>query len=115
MEALYSKTGKVYAWLDISNGNILNLRGEHIAFVHGNSVFDWNGRHKGWWIDGCIRDATNAAAYFTSDAGSIGVVKPVKAVKPAQPVKKVAPVRPVKHVKPVRPVKRLAWSSLPPF
>ena len=115
MEALYDQSGKVHAWLDTERENILSLKGKHLAVLSDESVYDWRGHHIGWWLDGCIRDASNAAAYFIADAGSFGVVKPVKQVRPVQPVKAVAPVRPVRAVKPVRPVKRLAWSQHPPF
>ena len=115
MEALYDQRGKVHAWLDTGTNNIVDLRGSHLAFLSDDSVYDWRGNHIGWWIDSCVRDKTNAAAYFTDASGNIGPVKPVKSVKPVQPVKEVAPVRPVKHVKPVKPVKRLSWSSNPPF
>lgn len=97
LEALYGKSGKVHAWLDISNGNILDLNGQHLAFIAGDSVYDWDGRHIGWWLSGSIRDRTNAAAFFTKDAGSIGVLKPLKALKP------------------LKPLKRMAWSTELPF
>ena len=115
MEALYDQRGRVHAWLDFDRDNILDLRGKHLAFIADDSVYNWRGQHIGWWIDGCVRDPSNAAAYFIADAGSIGVVKPVKAVRPVQPVKAVPPVRPVKQVKPVKPVKKLTWSANPPF
>jgi hypothetical protein len=65
-------TGQVHAWLQTECGNILDLRGQHIAFLDGKSAYDWTGRHIGWWLDRYVRDATNAAVYFTKDAGSIG-------------------------------------------
>jgi hypothetical protein len=115
MEALYGKSGRVHAWLDTSDGNILDLNGQHLAFVDGNSVYDWNGRHIGWWISGCVRDRTNAAAYFTRNAGSIGVLKPLKALKPLKPLKALAPLRPLKELRPLKPLKRMAWSTDLPF
>jgi len=115
MEALYGQSGKVYAWLEPETGRIISLRGIHLAFIEGDSVYAWDGRHIGWWLNGCVRDASGAVAVFTQDAGSIGVIKPVKGVKPVKPVKAVAPVKPVKKVKPVKPIKRLAWSTEMPF
>jgi len=103
MEALYDSSGRVYAWLD-EGGRILGLGGNHLAFIEGDSVYDWHGQHVGWWGNGHIRDNAGAVAVFSGDADNLGVVKPVKAVKPVQPVKAVAPVKPVKAVKPVRPV-----------
>jgi len=58
MEALYGRTGQVHAWLDTDSGNILDLRGQHTAFVDGNSVYDWTGRHIGWWSTGVFATRT---------------------------------------------------------
>jgi hypothetical protein len=115
MEALHDQSGGVYCWFDQGSGRIISLRGKNLAFVDGDSVYDWGGQHIGWWQDGHIRDRQGAVALFTADAGSLGVVKPVRAVRPVSPVKPVAPVRPVKQVKPVKTVKKLAWSSQMPF
>jgi hypothetical protein len=115
MEALHDRTGRVHAWLDKASGRIVNLNGRHVAFVDNDSVYDLGGSHIGWWRDGHIRDRNGAAALFTADATNLGVVKPVRQVKPVQPVKAVAPVKPVKAVKPVKPVKQLAWAAQLPF
>lgn len=115
MEALYQRAGRVYAWLDLATGRIYGLRGENLAFLDGDSIYDWHGRHIAWWQDGHIRDHHGAVALFTAGATNLGVVRPVLAVRPTKPVKAVAPVRPVKQVKPLRPVKRLSWSTALPF
>lgn len=111
MEALYDRSGRVYAWLD-ENGRIISLKGKHLAFIDDGSVYSWRGKHIGWWRDGHIRDSSGAVAVFSADATNLGVVKHVKPVKP---VKAVVPVRPVKAVKPVRPVRKLAWADVVPF
>ena len=115
MEALYDRKGNIHAWLDVDLGNILDLNGRHVAFLADGSVYDWKGRHIGWWNDGCVRDAANAIAYFTTEALDIGVLRPVKHVRPVQPIEAVAPVRPVERVEPVKPVGRAIWSNQPPF
>jgi hypothetical protein len=109
MEALYDGSGRVYAWLD-EGGRIVGLYGNHLAFIEGDSVYNWQGQHVGWWGNGHIRDNAGAVAVFTTEADNLGVVKPVKAEKPVQAVKKVVPVKPVKAVKPVRPIRRPSWS-----
>ncbi len=114
MEALYDRSGRVYAWLD-ENGRIISLRGNHLAFIDDDSVYNWRGKHIGWWRYGHIRESSGAVAVFTADATNLGVVRPVRQVKPVKPVKAIAPVRPVKSVKPVRPVRKLAWAQSIPF
>jgi hypothetical protein len=114
MEALYGRTGRVYAWLH-ETGKIYGLRGENLAFVDTDSVFAWNGAHIGWWQDGHLRDRSGCVAFFTAEARNLGVTRPVRAVRPVKPVRAVSPVKPVKAVKPARPVKRSAWSPEMPF
>jgi hypothetical protein len=115
MEALYDQTGRVYCWLDEPSSRIIGLDGSNKAFIADNSVYDWRGAHIGWWQNGHVRDRTGAVALFTAVATALGVVAPVKAVRPVQPVKQVSPVRPVKHVKPVKPVNQMGWSRKLPF
>jgi hypothetical protein len=115
MTTLYEQHGKVYAWLDLESGRIYGLNGQNLAFIDDDSVYDWRGKHVGWWQEDHIRDRQGAVALFMRNAGSIGVVKPVCSVAPVRPVKAVAPVRPVKSVRPVRPVRKLAWSARMPF
>jgi hypothetical protein len=114
MEALYDGSGRVYAWLD-EGGRIVGLDGNRLAYIEGDSVYNWQGQHVGWWGNGHIRDNAGAVAVFTTEADNLGVVKPVKAEKPLHAVKKVVPVKPVKGVKPVRRIRRPSWSRRMPF
>jgi len=114
MEALYNCTGRVYAWLH-ETGKIYGLNGENLAFVDKGHVYNWTGVHIGWWHDGHIRDRFGAVAVFTADATNLGVVRPVRAVRPVKQVRAVSPVRPVKSVAPIKPVKQLRWSNSMPF
>jgi hypothetical protein len=111
MEALHDRGGRVYCWFDEESGHFISLRGDNLAFIDGNSIYDWNGRHVGWWQDGHIRDRTGAVVLLTADAQNMGVTKPVRAVHPVKPVRHVAPVKPIKDARPDRPASRLAWSA----
>src|SRR5437868_11485757 len=64
MQPLHDRTGQVYAWLDIKTEHILDLGGRPIAFIVGDSVYDWSGRHIGWWQDGHMRDNGGAVVVF---------------------------------------------------
>ena len=114
MEALYDRTGAVYAWLH-ETGKIYGLSAENLAFINQNHVYDWTGAHIGWWQDGHIRDAHGAVAVFTAEATNMGVVRPVRAVRPVRPIRAISPVRPIKAVSPVKPVRQLSWSQRMPF
>jgi hypothetical protein len=115
MEALYYQSGKVYAWLDETTWRIIGPRGNNLAFIEGESVYDWHGRHIGWWQHGHIRDKRGSVALFTAGATNLGLIAPVRAVRPEQPVRQVPPERPAKQVKPTKPANQKGWSRQMPF
>jgi hypothetical protein len=114
MQALYDSSGAVYAWLHES-GKIYDLSGQNVAFVDGDSVYDWNGSHIGWWQDGHIRDHQGAAALFTADSQNVGILKPLRQLRPLQPLRQLSPMKPFKAFKPFKPFKQMAWSERIPF
>ena len=114
MEALYDQSGSVYAWLQM-NGHICGLDGENLAFIDGDSVYEWDGKHIGWWQDGHIRDASGAVALFRADATNMGVFMPMRQVPPLHPLRPLSPHRPVKTSKPLRPKYLAEWSDEMPF
>jgi hypothetical protein len=115
MEALYNRNGQVYAWLDSSDGRIFDLRGRNLAFVDGDSVWDWKGKHIAWWRGDHIRDRNGAIALFTGDAENLGVFKPFLAFKPFEPFQQFAPFKPFLEFKPFARFDQWTWSSKPPF
>ncbi|MGA7343065.1 MAG: 4-fold beta flower protein [Terracidiphilus sp.] len=114
MEALYNERGAVYAWFHAS-GNIYGLGGEAVAFVDGDSVYDWSGSPIGWWADGHMRDAMGAVCLFTAKATNTGVVKPVVEVHQLRPLSLSSQVRPLKWPKAAKPPKLWSWSTKMPF
>jgi hypothetical protein len=40
MEPLYDQSGDVHGWINQATGRIVNLRGQHVAFVEGDSVYN---------------------------------------------------------------------------
>jgi hypothetical protein len=114
MTALYDDSGSVAAWLHES-GRIYDLDGQNLAFVDGDSVYDWSGNHIGWWQDGHIRDSVGAVAYFTTEAKNLGVFTPFRGFSPFQPFLAFTPFKPFLATKPFRPFNMAAWSSDLPF
>ena len=114
MEALYDRTGRVYAWL-YEGEKIYGLNGANLALITDDSVYAWNGAHIGWWRDGHIRDRFGAVALFTADAESLGVARPARSARPAVPARSASPAKPARSARPARPAKQVAWSSAMPF
>lgn len=114
MEALYDRTGRVYAWLHETE-KIYGLNGANLAFIADDSVYAWNGTHVGWWQDGHIRDRSGSVALFTADAESLGVARPARSARPAAPARSASPARPARSARPARPAKRTSWAVAMPF
>ena len=106
----YDKSGRPIAYM-ADGQHIYLFSGKPVAFLSGNAVYSFSGRHLGWFEDGWVRDKAGKCVFFTSDANG-GPVKPVKRVKPVKGVKQVKPVKGVKQVKAVKAVKSLSWSNL---
>jgi hypothetical protein len=114
MEALYGQNGAVYAWLHES-GKVYGLDGQNLAFVSGDSVYDWGGAHIGWWRKGHIRDNRGNVALFTASAQGLGVTKPMRQLRPLQPLRALSPLKPMKSMNPMRAMNTAAWSTEMPF
>ncbi len=111
MDALYNRHGQVAAWLDRVECQIVDLSGKHVAFVDGDSVYDYSGSHVGWWRKDHIRDSRGAVGLYTSSSANLGVTKPYLAYAPFPPLKAFAPFKPFKAFKPFRPYDQWSWSS----
>lgn len=115
MTPLYDQNGRVYAWLQDDSGRILSLRGQHLAFIVNDSVYDWSGHHIGWWADGHMRDGHGAVVVFTREASGLGVGRPGLAGTPGRPGIAGIPGRPGLAGRPGRPGRLGAWTSKMPF
>jgi hypothetical protein len=111
MDALFDRSGNVVAWYDRPHGDILDLTGSHIAFVDGDSVYNYSGSHIGWWQSDHIRDSSGSVSTFTKNASGLGVYRPYLAYEPYQPYKAFRPFRPFKSFKPFKPYLSSSWSS----
>jgi hypothetical protein len=114
MEALYNERGATYAWLH-GNGNIHGLEGQALAFVDGDGVYDWEGRHIAWWENGHMRDWLGAVCLFTAASTRTLVVKPVAELQQQRPLRLEAKMRPLKWPKLANPPKLCIWTTKMPF
>lgn len=115
MEALYDQRGQVYAWLQEDSGRIISLRGEHVAFIDGDNVYNCHGQHLGWWDHGHMRDRHGAVVVFTSRATGMIVGRPGLAGRPGVPGIAGMPGRPGLTGVPGRPRNAGVWTSRMPF
>jgi len=85
MEALYDRAGRVYGWLQRDTGRIINPRGQQIAFIDGDSVYNWHGQHVAWWHDDHICSHSGQIALFLRGASGLGASMPALSSLPARP------------------------------
>ena len=64
------------------NRHIFYFTGEPIAYIHESSLYNYDGRHLGFFKDGWIRDNNGKCVLFTKDA----ISGPEKIMKDIGPV-----------------------------
>jgi len=84
---LYSQDGTAVAYLADEEVPTLYLwHGEAVAYLQGETVYGWNGRHLGWWVQRVLYDAIGRQVGFTAGkcpaAPRSVLEKPGKAPKP---------------------------------
>ena len=106
----YDANGNPSAYTD--DGEHIHLfSGEPVAYLSGDSVYSFSGKHLGRFEDGWVRDNGGASVFFTDNARG-GVLKPLKALKPLKGLKQLRPLKGLKELKPLSPLKTLSWSQL---
>jgi hypothetical protein len=115
MEPLFDQRGQVYAWLQTATGRIINLNGQHVAFLVGENVYNWRGEHIGWWVNRHMRDRRGAVAVFARDATNLIVGKPGLGGTPGIPGIAGTPGTPGLTGAPGRPGWAGSWSRNMPF
>jgi hypothetical protein len=63
----YDKIGTPMVYMD--NGrHIFSFSGEPLAYIHDISIYNYEGKHLGFYKDGWIRDPTGKCVLFTKGA-----------------------------------------------
>ncbi len=101
---LYNSRGVAVAYVDTNDDDlpIYLWSGKPVAYISGENVYGFNGKHLGWWVKGIIRDHEGDAIGGTKDA--IGIFTEF------EPFKSMKEFKPFKHFKEFAPFKPF-WSS----
>lgn len=92
--------------------HIFLFTGEPVAYIYGNAVYGYNGRHYGWFEQGWIRDLHGACVFFTENATGSGPIKPMKQMRPMKYMKYMKPMKCMKEMKRMKAMNQLSWSAL---
>lgn len=109
MRPLYDKRGGVIAFLG-ENNRIVDLRGRSIAWIRDDNVYNYNGRHLGWWLRDHMRGPDGGVMVWLRGA-SPGVMLPIPRLPPMPPLPELEPLRPLPNLPPLRPMRSLSWSA----
>ena len=85
--------------------------GQPVAYLIGDGVYDFGGKHLGRFDNGWVRDNKGECVFFTVHA-SFGPTKPVRKTEPTKWTKKSVSTPTVPEHAPVRLVDKLTWSKL---
>ena len=88
---IYSWSGKPVAYLESSSGG-------------GFNIYEFNGKHLGWFESGFMRDHDGKSA-----CGTRNVVKPK--LEPLKKLKQLKPLKALTRLEPLRPIDKLSWSD----
>jgi len=92
------------------NGRLVNFGGNSVGFWDGDSVFDYNGRHRGWLEKGIMRDHDGFCVGFFNGANDTSPILPIPKIPPIPAIAEIEPIRPIQDIKPIKPIKQMDWS-----
>jgi hypothetical protein len=109
MNPIYDKSGQAVAWYD--NGEVLDMTGNYIAFINGDSIFSYaGGTHLGWFEDGVFWNADFQAVGML-EQHSAPVPAPGLVGAPGEPGKAGMPEKPGVADPPGKPARSDNWSD----
>ena len=110
VKIFYDRSGMPVAYSEDGN-HIHAYSGHAIGHIHEDSIYDYSGKHLGWFIDGWVRDHYGHCVLFTDEA-TRGLVKPKKGKQPAKVVRQIPPAKGVRKAKPRERKELPFWSAL---
>jgi hypothetical protein len=105
--------GQVVALKDDDDDVVFLWGGRPVAIVDDESasLYGFDGRHLGWFVEGWIRDHDGACVYYTDEASG-GPVRPVRRTRPKRGARTARPRPRARQSPPPRHANQRVWSSL---
>jgi hypothetical protein len=85
--------------------------GHPVGYLRRDSVYGFDGRHLGWFINGWIYDHYGSPRFF-SEKSKGGPLKPLKKLIPLKSLRKLRPLKAMRQLPPLKPVRNLEWSGI---
>jgi 4-fold beta flower protein len=107
--SLYDQEGEAVAYIDTnSDATIYLWSGEPVAYLNGEDVYGFNGKHLGWFEEGIIWDHNGDGVGFIK--GAVNKLTKLEALKG---LKKLMPLKSLRELAPLKPLKSERWSRIP--
>jgi hypothetical protein len=81
-KTFYDRSGRPVAYSD-DGVHMHNFSGHAIGHMHEDSIYDYSGKHLGWFVNGWVRDHSGRCVMFT-DESSGGPVIPKIGIEPVK-------------------------------
>lgn len=107
----YNSKGEPVAYSE-DGVHIYFFSGAPAAYIEGDSIFDYEGRHLGWYENGWVVGEGGKSVCFTESAVG-GIPRPPKKMPPLKSMKSALPMKKAKTLKPLKPMRSAAWSEVP--
>lgn len=112
------KIGRATFWVAEDNSRLIDEHGKTHGYVEGEAVFGLDGSHRGWYLDGLLRDLNGNVVAFWSElrsAPSSPVLPILHQPTPVTPVSEVAPTKHLLNITHIMPQLHMEWSSVNPL
>ena len=107
--SLYDDAGEAVAYIDTDDEmNIFLWKGEPVAYLDGQSIYGFNGKHLGWFKKGIIWDHVGYAVGFIE--GAVNILTKLERLKGLQ---KLTPLKSLQQLEPLEPMHKSQWARLP--
>jgi len=105
----YDSTGTAVAYIDTSQDLTIYLwSGKPCAYLDGENIYGFNGKHLGWFHSGIVYDHDGYAVAGVASA----FLSPVQLV-PLKGLKQLCPLKSLKELSPLKPLFIREWSATP--
>lgn len=114
IDTIYNRYGEPILRL-FDNGRFVTFDGASVGFLHGDNLYNYRGRHVGWYEGGLMRDHHGAVVGFGENpTDTPRPFLPFKQFKPFPGFPEFEPHRPMRQFVPFKPFKQLNWSDVEP-
>lgn len=110
MNQFYDRKGEPVAYTE-DGVHVYLFSGMPAAYIEADCLFDYDGRHLGWYQDGWVIGEGGRIVYFT-DAAQGGLPRPPKKMGMLKSKKLPLPMKKERMMKNLRPMRSLDWAGI---